>query len=432
MKRWLGYAIIGVLAALFFAAPQPLAPQTPAGTGYFRVEQRSGIWWLIDPAGKPTISAGVDQIAYEPDRIHGTGAAPYLEAVQKLYPDRHAWDTGALDRLRKWGFNTIGAWSDDELWKLGVPYTVILDIASRAGADWQHGKVADFFDSRFEEAAKSQARLACRPRSSDPQLIGYFSDNELRWGPDWRGKENMLQMYLAFSADAAGHKRAVDFLRERYGREIARLNKAWGTSAPDFDHLTVDSPTVAFKNDSDAFLELVAARYFDVCARAIHQADPNHLYLGARFAGRVPDAVIRGARGADVVSVNIYSFHPAPLVEHVYQLTEKPVLITEFAFRAEDSGLPNTQGAGPKVPNEEARAKAYRDYVIELENLPEAVGYHWFKWADEPKEGRFDGENSNYGLVNIEDQPYADFVEAVKSANAKALTVHERSLPSRP
>jgi hypothetical protein len=141
----------------------------------------------------------------------------------------------------------------------------------------------------------------------------------------------------------------------------------------------------------------------------------------------VPDSVLRGARAADIVSVNIYSFDPRPLVEHIYQVTGKPVLITEFAFRAEDSGLPNTQGAGPKVPDQAARAKAYADYVSKLESLPEAVGYHWFEWVDEPKEGRFDGEDSNYGLVDIHDQPYKEFAEAAKSANQAASEAHQKS-----
>jgi hypothetical protein len=430
VKLALAFAMAGALASVLIAAATTPAQESAAGPGYFRAGERQGIWWLIDPSGKPTLSIGVDQIAYEPDRIRGTGPAPYREAVSKLYPDRNAWDLGALFRLRTWGFNTIGAWSDDELWSLGVPYTVILDIAARSGADWQHGKVADFFDRRFETTARNLAALACRPRSRDPLLIGYFSDNELRWGSDWRGKENMLQMYLAMPEGAAGRKRATDFLRERYSNDIAQLRQAWGIAAADFEHLPPVSTTEAFKGDSDAFLELVAARYFEVSAQAIHAADPNHLYLGARFAGRVPDAVLRGARSADVVSVNIYSFDPRPLVEHIYEVTRKPVLITEFAFRAEDSGLPNTQGAGPKVPNQAARAKAYTDYVTRLESLPEAVGYHWFKWADEPKEGRFDGENSNYGLVDIGDQPYTEFVAAVKAANAEALRSHERSAAS--
>jgi hypothetical protein len=37
---------------------------------------------------------------------------------------------------------------------------------------------------------------------------------------------------------------------------------------------------------------------------------------------------------------------------------------------------------------------------------------------DEPMDGRRpDGEDSNYGLVNLNDEPYADVVEAFKEVN---------------
>ena len=43
--------------------------------------------------------------------------------------------------------------------------------------------------------------------------------------------------------------------------------------------------TEAYQADSAEFLEMLADRYFEVCERAIHAADPNHLYLGARLPG---------------------------------------------------------------------------------------------------------------------------------------------------
>ena len=52
----------------------------------------------------------MDTVRYEGDRIRGTGAAPYLEAVKKKYADRNAWESETLRRLRSWGFNTLGAW----------------------------------------------------------------------------------------------------------------------------------------------------------------------------------------------------------------------------------------------------------------------------------------------------------------------------------
>jgi agarase len=398
-----------------------------AQDSFFRAENRDGIWWIIDPRGLPTLSLGVDNISYESDRVRGTGACPYCETLGKIYPERNAWGLEALARIRQWGFNTIGAWSDPILWTHGVAYTVILDIAARAGADWQQRRPADYFDKRFEKAATDIAGKMCQPRRFDHMLLGYFSDNELRWGPDWGGKETLLEMYLKLPAGAAGRLKASEFLRERYGNEIGKLNQAWGVKAPSFEELPAPAATGAYISDAAQFLEILADRYFEVCERAIHAADPNHLYLGARFAGLPPEAALRGARHADVVSINVYAFDPRPAIETVFQATGRPVMVTEFAFRAQNSGLPNTQGAGPKVPDQAARAQAYADYVTRLESLPEAVGYHWFEWVDEPREGRFDGENSNYGLVDIGDFPYEEFIVAVKKANALALEAHQHA-----
>jgi len=52
------------------------------------------------------------------------------------------------------------------------------------------------------------------------------------------------------------------------------------------------------------------------------------------------------------------------------------------------------------------------------------VGYHWFEHADEPAEGRFDGENSNYGLVNIRDEPWSILVARAVAVNLQVETVH--------
>jgi len=398
-----------------------------AAGSYFRVEQRSGVWWFVTPSGKLTLSAGVNNISYRGDVIHGTKQHPYFNNVSRFYPNQDAWAQAELKRLRLWGFNTIGSWSDPVLWSRSMPYTIILDIAARSGANWVKGTPVDVYSPRFEATARKIAANECAPHSSDPELIGYFSDNELRWGPDWRGKQNMLAMYLNLPPTAPGRQHAIDFLKKRYSGRIQKLNLAWGVHAKSFAGVPSQADTKAYRTDSPLFLGMVARRYFNVCAHAIHAADPNHLYLGAKFAGTPPDPVLRASHAADVVSVDIYKFDPRPVVQHIYKLAKRPILVAEFAFRAEDSGLPNTQGAGPKVPNQAARGRAFANYVKWLESLPEAVGYHWFEWCDEPKEGRFDGENSNYGLVNIHDQPYMQFVKAVKAANQAAISVH-RSL----
>jgi len=395
-----------------------------AAEGYFRVEQRAGIWWFVSPSGELTISAGVNNVSYQGDVNHGTTVHPYFDGISKLYPSEDAWGKVEINRLRSWGFNNLGAWTTPFLWNYKMPYTVILDIAARSGANWLNGIPLDVFAPQFETTAQTIAMKECAPRTQDPYLLGYFSDNELRWGPDWRGKQNMLTMYLNLPSTAPGRQHAVAFLAKKYSGSIQQLNQAWGVHATSFDVVPSEATTNAFQADNAEFLGMVARRYFEVCAHAIHAEDPNHLYLGAKFAGMPPDPVLQASNAADVVSVDTYTFDPRPAVEHIYQVTHRPVLVAEFAFRAENSGLPNTQGAGPKVPDQMARARAYDHYVTELESLPAAVGYQWFEWCDEPVQGRFDGENSNYGLVNIEDQPYSQFVNEVTVANREAVSIH--------
>lgn len=431
---WVRFGWLILAGLLLF----PLSLQ--AQEGYYRVQQQKGIWWLIAPDGSPWISVGVDAVTWRGDAIHGTGPAPYEQAVDKRYGDRSSWATATLNRLHSWGFNTLGAWSDSALWDHGMAYTINLDIAAHAGADWQHGKPVDVYSSLFPAAARSLAQQLCAGRDRDHDLLGYFSDNELRWGSDWRGHQTMLELYLQMPASAPGHQHAVEFLRLRYQDDIKKLNRAWGIKARDFSQLTtVTARTAAFQSDSDQFLEGVAERYFQVCADAIHAADPNHLYLGARFAGTPPDPVLRAARIADVVSINIYSRDPRPLLRHIEAVTGKPILVGEFAFRGEDAGLPNSKGGGPKVPTQADRAQAYHDFVRDLMSEPAVVGYHWFKWSDEPKEGRFDGEDSNYGLVTIDDDPYATLVRTATVVNGQAVAWHQqaevapaRSQPSSP
>jgi hypothetical protein len=166
-------------------------------------------------------------------------------------------------------------------------------------------------------------------------------------------------------------------------------------------------------------MRLAAAEYFRVTHDAIRAVDARHLILGCRFAGNAPEAVLKAMGGyVDVVSLNTYDVHaPADVVRAIHRVVGKPVLITEFGFRARDSGLPNTRGAGAVLGTQQERAEHFERYVRELMALPMVVGYHWFEHSDQPAEGRFDGENSNYGLVNIRDEPYDELVEVVERVN---------------
>src|SRR5579885_92917 len=96
---------LGTVAAVSPVVPQPPSVLSPvAATGFYRVARIDGRWWFVDPSGHPVVSVG------------GTGPSPYLEAVRRRYADRAAWADAALSLLRLSAFNTLGAWSDPQLW----------------------------------------------------------------------------------------------------------------------------------------------------------------------------------------------------------------------------------------------------------------------------------------------------------------------------
>ncbi len=396
---------------------------------YFYTKEIDGVWWFIDPAGCAFISKGVNHISYTADQCPKLGYSPYQRVTDKKYRFPSVWAKAVAENLHRWNFNTIGAWSSDLMFEQEIPYTLILNIGTQAGGDWQSGAFPDVFSGEFHKAAQRVAKRSCKPRKEDIHLLGYFTDNELAWGQDWRRKQSLLIDYLHFEPDAPGRREAISFLKERY-EKIESLNQAWKIEAESFKAIPSSLPdSEARKDDETAFLERIASEYFRVCREAIQEADPNHLILGCRFAGRAREAVLKGMKDhVDVISYNTYNYTPPrDQLDRIYRLTGKPIMVTEFSFKAMDSGLPNTKGAGKPVETQQDRAHHFTSFVTELLNIPYMIGYHWFEYVDEPKEGRFDGENSNYGLVNIKDEPWEILTQEMTQTNSKIEQIHSQA-----
>ena len=357
--------------------------------GYFRVGQQAGVFWLVDPDGGRFLSKGVNTVKFDQDKIQGTERVPYAEACQRKYGNEAAWRSAAAARLAGWGINTLGSWSDEAVAAAGpVPLAVTPNLDLGMSFAWERKQqFPDVFDPEFEAHVRRRAHELCAARGEDQNILGWFIDNELRWGPDWRGPEDLLGVFQKLPPASPGRRAALTA-------------------------------------DSDEFAAMAAERYFNLTTGAIRAADPNHLVLGCRFA-LVPALVVIKAAGrhVDVVSFNCYEFDAAAAID-TYAAAAKPCLIGEFSFRSADSGLPNTVGAGPKVVTQAERAACYRRYAGVALRKPTVVGYHWFEHADQPAEGRFDGENSNFGTVTIEDNVYEELARTMTVVNGEAEDTH--------
>jgi len=416
-------------------------------SGYFRVEQSQGVFWFVTPDGYAFFSMGVNHLGPEGYYSPRLGYSPYQKNILALYKTEQAWSVQTRERLEQWGFNTIGAWGKRELFA-EFPYVRQLNFSALGGGDWLKGSFPDVFDPQWEKLVQAEAQKLCAPLKDDPWLVGYFTDNELHFGPDWRNSQTLVHVFMALPASAAGKQELVRFFRANYGDDFSRFEKVWKSHVRNFDELYEAKELGAgwwlcrsrIAKDVDAFNGLVAERYFSVVSRAIKSQDPNHLLLGCRFhaLGVSPSVVKSAGKWMDVVSINYYYMTPLqeilpPLfggvdfrgwMKKYYELSGKPLLATEFSYRAVTSGLPNTKGAPVTVFSQADRGRAYAYYAGRCQAAPYIIGYHWFNYMDEPRSGRFDGENSNYGLVNERDRPYEKLTRKISRVNGQAVSKH--------
>lgn len=452
-----------------------LGGETFEASGFFRTEKRNGRWFLVTPEGNPFFSLGVNAVTSglsqtyvegrdamfaalpkdnEPMATHfgkgddraDTDASRgvafnqgrwfdfYGANVERTYGgnDPQRWVSHSLDRLKAWGFNTLGNWSDPAFGNSQrMPYTLPLSIHGdfatiKTGFDWWGG-MPDPFDPRFAMAAERAIAIAARDHRDDPWLLGFFADNELAWGGHGEGpKARYALAYgtLRLTTDVPAKRAFLKQLRDKY-RNQQGLSKAWGIELqawelmedPGFEPPLPNPEHPAIEEDFKRFQRFYADTYFKTIADSMKWHAPNQLLLGGRFAATVPEAIESCAQYCDVISFNRYTREPQHGLDmDQLRRLDKPVMITEFHFGSRDRGP--FWGGVSEVYKEEERGPAYATFVKKAAEEPLIVGAHWFQYLDQPATGRLlDGENGHFGLVGITDRPWQGFVDAVRKAN---------------
>lgn len=213
-------------------------------------------------------------------------------------------------------------------------------------------------------------------------------------------------------AGTATLRELIAFLRQRYGKDISALNRAWRLELPDFEALEKGLFRAAERSpeaerDLSDFTGQMIDRYAGLPARYAREIAPRHLNLGMRFAHVNHPGMLRAARHFDVFSLNCYAADPTEALLAVQKALNMPVLIGEFHFGALDAGLP-----APSlfhVKDQKARGDAYARYLTRAAAQPCSVGAHYFAYNDQPLWGRYDGENYQFGFVDVCNRPYRAF-----------------------
>ena len=434
-----------VSAAVACAALGLLAPGVPQT---YRIENVGGRWAYVAPDGRRFFSLGVCCVMRGADAETYSPKNPeYAAHLYYRWPEEWAADT--LTRLIRWGFTTVGGWSDYQYLtdpaQPGLPITPVLHVGSTAGIPW-----LDMWDPAVLQRVDETARTAVEAVRSSPLVLGYYADNELGW---WTAV--LFRMTLEMPPESIQRRKTVSLIKRIY-------RGSWDRLLRDFDPDGADS-FAEFERRGILYLRpggngarlqrriagFLADRYYQVTSAAIRKYDPHRLLLGDRYQSfYIPEVARAAGRHLDVMSTNLNahwidgSYAPY-YTRTLHSLTAKPVQIGEFYMCAAEnrSGNRNSSAAFPVVPTQKERAKGFRTTVRQLVGEPYIVGADWFQYFDEPTKGRSDGEDYNMGLVDIHNVPYAEITEAAasldlarlrQSSNAAASAGSPRGVPRAP
>ena len=182
---------------------------------------------------------------------------------------------------------------------------------------------------------------------------------------------------------------------------------------------------------------VVARHYYAMAARAIRAADPGALYFGDRLPIYYDPAAVRAmAPYVDAIATN-YNVDSsdgwiAPyFFDGLRALSGgKPVLVSEWFFAAKHNRTGNlNNGHLMTVDTQAERAAGAAAATENFAAIPEVIGAHWFQYYDHPKGGRDDGEDYDFGLVDINDRPYRRLTAALAAANQRAPEIHAEAAP---
>ena len=422
-------------------------------TGYFHVEKKGEKWWLVDPEGNACFHAGIcgfapgedytytkgrEQIyewlpAYESEYKPAFHPEPYWSRdafsfyIANLIRKYGKYDSEALqarmvDRVRKFGFNSAGAFTGDYPARRALKFPWVpmlpLGVGSVGGGIEGLRGLFDPFDPAVATRMDEVFAREVAARANDPLLVGYFLDNEQAF-------EDIPRVIPALTGGQPAKQRLVAMLEAKY-RTIAAFNAAWGLNAASFDGARNSGMPVtsrAAAADVDAFTVKFIEAYYKLVRDTFRKYDKNHMLLGNRWQpGTANNEQLCRIAGkyCEMLSLNYYTYGvDKGYLKRLYDWSGgRPFMLSEFYWASPaGSGLPG----GSEVKTQHERGLAYRNYIEQAGSTGFVVGIEWFTLIDQARTGRwferFNGEKANTGLFSVADRPYKDFLAEASAAN---------------
>ncbi|HVT89126.1 MAG TPA: hypothetical protein VHD56_09760 [Tepidisphaeraceae bacterium] len=432
---------LGSAAAVTAGPSQASAPAAPVfklvrgAAGHWRLAQTTtGVWWFVSPQDKPEFLNTVTtvqpyQFGRDKNGVHFVSndwtGKPGGEG------DLQAWAKKTAARVLETGFKGLGAWSNPVFHQLDIPCTRDLNLST-----WVQPGARRVYNPEWATVVEQAVAQQVVPLKDNKELVGYFIDNELDWSDAGAGPSHFFD---TLSPEDPNRREVVKVIKSIWPG-LEEFNREWHVDLKDWNEIDAwnslpHDSAHAYNALFSTWLSHLSQDYFKLTCGLIRKYDSNHLILGVRFRGQAPSEVVRASRDlTDAQSINYYVSDARldnEMFRMMYEDSGQPIIISEYSFHSLDgrSGDRNTVGFAAQVLDQQARADGYRLLTTRAARVPYIIGVDWFQWSDEPASGRAsDGEDVNFGIVDIDDNPYELMARAVKETSPQLNPAHAESI----
>ncbi|MBT6463244.1 MAG: beta-agarase [Opitutae bacterium] len=369
----LGWFLIIIFLNLDAIQLNAAKPDTWRESDNFSLANIDGRHWLLSPDGTPFFAHG---ITHAGNRLTNLDFQKFSEACKEL------------------GFNAYGYGCPQQLRK-DMPYLAswnhLVPISYYRGKNGV--KFVDLFDPKVEARLEAGVNAYCRINAKTSRnVIGYCWTDLGSWPLENPSGSNWVDFIRNLPKNTPGQKAYQSFM-ERWKGDVGKVC-------------------------DQAFLRIIAREYFRIIGEAQRKYAPDHLIFGDRFAFNTldPDVMKEMLPYVDGIAIQppFHGKFPKEKFAEIHKLTQKPILICDFAIRFKDGDkdIRNWKPAADSI----AAGQAYAEYVTAALKTDYIVGVFWCNPVDTSKGFGKPGVKQGFFGKGMSERP--GLHQSVKKLNA--------------
>lgn len=404
-------------------------------TGYFHIEEIDGRNWFITPDGNVFFAVALS---------HMYSGESNTACANVYGGDSDAWLAGSFEKAREMGFNcALGSATSPERNLNGFvdvakaeqifrdnnfPFAVGVILLKHPWEFVEGETLPDIFHPEYERLIESRAADVCPRYKDDPLCMGYYYG----FGA-FNKADQWVNHHFSLPEGSPGREALVEVLMQRYGEDVDKFNRVYGTSLTRVADLkTVDELTyeVEYERrnypsvredldqtklaDFEAIVSHMCVTLYKIGHTAVRRWDKNHLILGSfikEWALSI-DSWKKAAPYVDMIAPQHVNSDIS--VNDIAAATGLPIIFSDEYLGFHYPGRTGTLHAG--LVSHDARAEVYRANLMRHFKDPQVMGVTYCACMYD-QGGETLKKNNQNGFYSLNGEPRENLIKTVTELN---------------